>query len=207
MEERLSRALRAGDIQAAEDTLELLQRENFIRRSLNRMQFRRLHGRIEDILSAQLQQTLGVSIQISRLEKLVFAYEGDCEAYFEALNDTCRAICESTARQKVARCSELVRQIQAYLEQNYADAGLGLAKISVAFDLSESYLSAIFKKEVGTNFAEYLEQLRIRAACQLLNDGCKVVDIPDQVGYNSVQSFRRAFKRVMGIAPSEYRGS
>lgn len=205
VEERLSRALRAGDIQAAEDTLELLQRENFIRRSLNRMHFRRLHGRIEDILSAQLQQTLGVSLQVSRLEKLVLAYEGDCEAYFEALNDTCRAICESTARQKVARCSELVRRIQAYLEQNYADAGLGLAKISVAFDLSESYLSAIFKKEVGTNFAEYLEQLRIRAACQLLAQGCKVASIPGQVGYNSVQSFRRAFKRVMGIAPSEYR--
>ena len=132
-------------------------------------------------------------------------YNGDCEAYFETLNDICRAICESAARQKVARCSNLVRQIQDYLNRNYADAGLGLAKISLTFDLSESYLSALFKKEVGTNFAEYLEQLRIHAACQLLNDGCKIADIPGQVGYNSVQSFRRAFKRVMGIAPSEYR--
>lgn len=206
VEERLSRALRAGDEQAVEDTLDLLQRENFVRRSLNRPQFRRLHGRIAEILTAQLQQTLGVSLPVSKLEKQVMAYEGDCEEYFETLNDICHAICETVARQKVARRSGIVQQVEAYLKQNYADPSLGLAKISVAFDLSEGYLSAIFKKEVGTNFAEYLEQLRIHAACQLLADGGKVTDIAAQVGYNSIQSFRRAFKRVMGISPSEYRG-
>ncbi len=206
VEERLSRALNAGNEQAAEDTLEMIQRENFVRRSLNRTQFRRLHGRIAEILTAQLQQTLGVSLPVSKLEKQVLAYEGDCEAYFETLNDICHAICETVSRQKIARRSGIVQQVEAYLNKNYADPSLGLAKISMAFDLSEGYLSSIFKKEVGTNFAEYLEQLRIHAACELLESGEKVTDISAQVGYNSIQSFRRAFKRVMGISPSEYRG-
>lgn len=206
VEERLSRALNAGDEKAVEDTLDLLQRENFVRRNLSRVQFRRLHGRIAEILAAQLQQTLGVAIQVSRLEKQVLAYEGDCEEYFETLNDMCHAICETVARQKIARRSGIVQKVEAYLNENYADPSLGLAKISMAFDLSEGYLSALFKKEVGTNFAEYLEQLRIHAACQLLAGGGKVTDISAQVGYNSIQSFRRAFKRVMGISPSEYRG-
>ncbi|MFQ9096987.1 MAG: helix-turn-helix domain-containing protein [Gemmiger formicilis] len=34
----------------------------------------------------------------------------------------------------------------------------------------------------------------------------KVSDLPERLGYNSIQSFRRAFKRVMGVSPSEYRG-
>ena len=72
--------------------------------------------------------------------------------------------------------------------------------------IRDRYLSAIFKKETGTNFAEYLEQLRVKAACVLLQDGCKVSDLPERLGYNSIQSFRRAFKRVMGVSPSEYRG-
>lgn len=206
VEERLSRALAAGDERAVEDTLELVQRENFVRRSLSRVQFRRLHGRIAEILAAQLQQTLGVTLQVSRLEKLVLAYDGNCEAYFEQLNDICHVICETVVRQKLARRSGIAQQVEQYLNENYADPSLGLAKISVAFDLSEGYLSALFKKEVGVNFAEYLEQLRIHAACQMLTDGEKVTDVSAKVGYNSIQSFRRAFKRVMGTSPSEYRG-
>ena len=205
VEERLSRALRAGDLQAVEDTLDLLQRENFVRRSLNRTQFRRLHGRIADILEGQLRQVLGIEAPAARLEKQVLAYAGDCEPYFEILNDTCRAICDTVARQKLARRSGIVQRVEAYLKENYADPNLGLAKISVAFDLSEGYLSAIFKKEICTNFAEYLEQLRIREACRRLAEGEKVTDVSAQVGYNSIQSFRRAFKRVMGLSPSEYR--
>ena len=77
--------------------------------------------------------------------------------------------------------------------------------VSAEFGLSEGYLSSIFKKETGTNFAEYLEQLRVKAARVLLEDGTKVTDVSHMVGYNSIQSFRRAFKRVMGVSPSEYR--
>ena len=55
------------------------------------------------------------------------------------------------------------------------------------------------------NFAEYLEQLRIDQACTLLKEGVLVSLIAEKTGYNSVQSFRRAFKRVKGVSPSEYR--
>ena len=102
--------------------------------------------------------------------------------------------------------SENVKAIEEYIRKNYHNPNLGLAMVSAEFNLSEGYLSAIFKKETGTNFAEYLEQLRVKAACVLLQDGCKVSDLPERLGYNSIQSFRRAFKRVMGVSPSEYRG-
>lgn len=201
VEERLTQSLRAGDGQAVEDVLSLLQTENFVRRS----QMQRLNRRIVEILSAQTGAVVEENADLMALNELAFDYKGDCESYFEALNTLCQALCSEATQQKSARRSENVKAIEEYIRKNYRNPSLGLAMVSAEFNLSEGYLSAIFKKETGTNFAEYLEQLRVKAACVLLEDGCKVSDLPERVGYNSIQSFRRAFKRVMGVSPSEYR--
>lgn len=194
-----------GRWQAVEDVLSLLQTENFVRRSLSRSQMQRLNRRIVEILSAQTGAVVEENADLMALNELAFDYKGDCESYFEALNTLCQALCSEATQQKSARRSENVKAIEEYIRKNYRNPSLGLAMVSAEFNLSEGYLSAIFKKETGTNFAEYLEQLRVKAACVLLEDGCKVSDLPERVGYNSIQSFRRAFKRVMGVSPSEYR--
>lgn len=206
VEDRLVQGLRAGDLEVVSNALALVQQENFVRRSLSRAQFQKVNRRIMDILSAQMGVSVEDSPELMRLNALVFNYKGECEAYFEALNDLCQNLCENVARQKSARRSENVQAIEEYLRNNYQDSGLGLGKVSAEFNLSEGYLSAIFKRETGTNFAEYLEQLRVRNACALLSAGMKVTEVAERVGYNSIQSFRRAFKRVMGVSPSEYRG-
>lgn len=206
VEERLTQSLRAGDAKAVEDVLSLLQTENFVRRSLNRSRMRQLNRRIVEILSAQTGVIVEENADLMALNELAFDYKGDCEPYFERLNTLCQALCSEVTQQKNARRSENVKAIEEYIRKNYHNPNLGLAMVSAEFNLSEGYLSAIFKKETGTNFAEYLEQLRVKAACVLLQDGCKVSDLPERLGYNSIQSFRRAFKRVMGVSPSEYRG-
>lgn len=205
LEERLMQGISAGDGETVETALAVLQQENFVRRALNRSQARRANRRIMEILLAQMEIDVESSPELMELNALAFEFNGDCEPYFEKLNTLCQRLCKEAANRKSARRSENVRAIEAYLRQQYRDPDLGLAKVSSAFELSEGYLSAIFKKETGTNFAEYLEKLRIRAACVLLEDGVKIADLPQRVGYNSIQSFRRAFKRVMGVSPSEYR--
>ena len=91
------------------------------------------------------------------------------------------------------------------MEDNLRIQVWGLAMVSEQFGLSEGYLSALFKEEMNVNFADYLEDLRMKEACRLLKEGGLVADIAERTGYNSVQSFRRAFKRVLGVSPSEYR--
>lgn len=205
VEDRLVQGLRSGDGAAVETVLGLLQQENFVRRNLGRIQFQRFSRRIVEILAARMEVAAEDSPELTELNRLAFAFHGDCEPYFEALNSLCHALCEDTARQKSARRSENVRAIEGYIQTHYRDPNLCLAMVSAEFGLSEGYLSSIFKKETGTNFAEYLEQLRVKAARVLLEDGTKVTDVSHMVGYNSIQSFRRAFKRVMGVSPSEYR--
>ena len=83
---------------------------------------------------------------------------------------------------------------------------MGLARVGSQFRMSESYLSTLFKEQSGGNFGDFLETLRIEKACELLQDKTIIVTkVAEEVGYNSVQSFRRAFKRVKGVSPKEQR--
>lgn len=102
----------------------------------------------------------------------------------------------------------MIEKIMEFMKEHYMDSGLGLAQVGTVFRVSEGYLSSSFKEHAGINFTDYLEGLRIEKACELLMDEKNTVNtISEQVGYNSVHSFRRAFKRVKGISPKEARNS
>ena len=101
---------------------------------------------------------------------------------------------------------QLNLHIQNYILSNYNNANLNLAGTARSFNVSEGYLSSAFKETMGICFAEYLENIRIEKSCELLrNSTATIVDIAEKTGYNSVYSFRRAFKRLMHISPSDYR--
>lgn len=75
-----------------------------------------------------------------------------------------------------------------------------------AFSMSSSYFSTYFKKHLDVTFSKYLEGLRIEKACELIrNSDLNIEAIATEVGYTSSLSFRRAFKKVMGMPPSSYR--
>lgn len=99
-----------------------------------------------------------------------------------------------------------MQEIQEYIQENYHDANLNLPGIAQHFQISEGYCSVLFKETSGVCFAEYLEKCRIDKSCTLLSDTQKtILEIASYVGYNSVYSFRRAFKRLFHVSPSQYR--
>ena len=86
------------------------------------------------------------------------------------------------------------------------DSNLGLSLVATKFNISEGYVSTIFKGDMGVNFTDYVESVRMECACKLLENSDETISaIAEKIGYNSVQSFRRAFKKVKGISPKELR--
>jgi AraC-like DNA-binding protein len=86
---------------------------------------------------------------------------------------------------------------------NYRDPDMSLKKLALKFNLSEVYLSSLFKEMMGVNFYSYLEDLRMKDALELLRSTDYTVDhVAMDVGYNSSHVFRRAFKRRFGVSPS-----
>lgn len=99
---------------------------------------------------------------------------------------------------------DLELKVKRFVEKNYTDPQLSLSMVASRFQISEVYLSKLFKQSFGQNFSKYVESLRLNEAARLLEDGnMSIAQIAERVGYNSPQSFRRAYKRVFGTTPRE----
>ncbi len=202
--EKLSASLKSGDSASCKTILNILENENFINRNLSRNQFIHLNRYITDILTSL--DLPGITDQILWLNEEAIGYTDSLDEYFRRLRSICSEICRQVQQNKSMQHGRLIERIQQYIQENYMDSGLGLSRISQEFHISEGYVSSIFKEQSSVNFGDYVENIRINKACQLLKENEHTIsEIAEFVGYNSVQSFRRAFKRVKGISPKEYR--
>jgi AraC-like DNA-binding protein len=100
---------------------------------------------------------------------------------------------------------DLSEQIQRYIRAHYAE-DIDFEAMSAEIGISYSYARRIMKEGIGMSMIDYLNQVRIKEAKRLLDSGSKsAAEISAMVGYYSVQSLYRFFKKYEGISPSEYR--
>jgi two-component system response regulator YesN len=100
--------------------------------------------------------------------------------------------------------SKYIEEAIGYLREHYGE-DLSLAQVAEAINLSEGYLSRLFKKETGYTFNNYLTLYRIHTAMHLLKD-ChkKVYEVSEEVGFADTTYFSTLFKKHVGLTPSEY---
>jgi len=92
-----------------------------------------------------------------------------------------------------------------YIDNNYFDINLNLNSIAEHFSLSPSYLSKKFKNRFGKGVNDYLYEIRISHAKQLLNDPhLKIADIAQLTGFLDSNAFIRIFKKYTGCTPGKY---
>jgi AraC-like DNA-binding protein len=98
-----------------------------------------------------------------------------------------------------------VREITQYIQDNYAE-NIYLEAIADHFGLSYKYLSHKIKDYLGIPFQQYLTNLRISKAKELLlSTDRPISDVAAEVGYESTSTFYRVFKKNEGITAGEYR--
>ncbi|MEY2606753.1 MAG: hypothetical protein QOH31_4575 [Verrucomicrobiota bacterium] len=99
-----------------------------------------------------------------------------------------------------------VRVARTFISNHRAD-NIDLADVARATHVSTFYLCKIFKKATGLTFVEYRNRLRIESAKKLLlNPNLTVSEVAYSVGFQSLTQFNRLFRRVVGMAPTGYRG-
>ncbi len=100
---------------------------------------------------------------------------------------------------------QTIRDIKTYVGRHYMHP-LRLSNICREMNFSVPYISALFRRECGITFREYLIRVRIEKSCQLLR-GAKmtVQEISSCVGYSDPAFFYKTFRREMSVSPDEYR--
>lgn len=100
----------------------------------------------------------------------------------------------------------VIFQIKEFIRQNYGTASLSVPDVSEHVHLSPSYVCTIFKNETGQTLNQYLTDYRIKMSKQFLSDPrYKIADISSKVGYSDGNYYSKAFKKLVGLSPSEYR--
>jgi AraC-like DNA-binding protein len=98
-----------------------------------------------------------------------------------------------------------IKSILRYLEGNLEER-ITLKQTSEMVNLSYGYFSELFQREVGTNFSQYLQSIRIEKAKTLLMDSfLSIKEISFKVGFRHESTFCEEFKNVVGTSPSAYR--
>ena len=83
---------------------------------------------------------------------------------------------------------------------------ISLEYLADSLHLSRCYISHLFSRNLNIGFSEYINMLRVSAACELLLETRgRIADISEEVGFGSIRSFNRAFLKIMGRTPKEYR--
>lgn len=99
-----------------------------------------------------------------------------------------------------------VDQALKYMQGNFHDSSLTLQKVAELIHVSTPYLSNLFKMEKGFNFGDYLLELRMKKAMELLGEGnIKTYEVSEKVGYSNPQYFGICFKKYTGVTPAEFK--
>lgn len=107
--------------------------------------------------------------------------------------------------QSIYAVEDVVEKIQIYMQRNY-QKNLTQEFLSCLFYMNRSYLSTLFKNKTGKKFVDYLNDIRIEKAKELLRQSDrKMYQIAKSVGYDNVKYFFRIFKKKEGVTPEQYR--
>ncbi|WP_310602030.1 response regulator transcription factor [Anaerosporobacter sp.] len=121
--------------------------------------------------------------------------------FVDKLSEACRRIVVKIEEQSVG----VVSQAKRFIDTHYTK-DISLDDVSREVDISPYYFSKIFKDETGENFIEYVTNIRIEKAKELLaSSEYSMKEIGCMIGYSDPNYFSRAFKKNVGVTPTEYK--
>lgn len=97
-----------------------------------------------------------------------------------------------------------IKRITDLIQRRYND-NLKLGSLAEVFNYNSAYLGKMFKNQVGEHFNTYLDKVRIEKAKQFLNQGMKVYEVAEKVGYMNSDYFNAKFRKYVGVSPTAFR--
>lgn len=178
--------------------------ERNIGKNLDSEGWRRLYAQIRDVALMVIQtKKLSVS-ELMRDERLEIIDEKtvDGEQFIDYVNTLLR---KTTEYVFVKNTKVDIEDVKKYIDEHFAEE-LYLDNVSAVFNVNAKYFSRLVKQQIGMNFNTYVIMVKVAKVKDMLKKTpMSINEIMEKTGFNSRNTFLRAFKKFEGVTPSEFR--
>lgn len=118
----------------------------------------------------------------------------------------CQYLIQEIQEERGKHRRELAENACRYIQENYQRADLSAEEVAGYLELSAPYFSRLFRESMGKTYIEYLTNIRIAWAEELLRTTDRSVEeIGQEAGFSAASYFIARFKKIYGVSPSKYR--
>ncbi len=205
-QKQMTRLLKEKNLQGLNALLDEIYQKNMVEADLPAAEIRQLADELYWTIRKALRNAYDLSTTHVRMEPIrdaatieeIFAYYRQVFA---------ASLSEAEAGEGEEKENDLEEAICQYLDAHLYDPELSLNGIADQFGVSTKMIGLITRKRYGQTFLNYVRDRQIHRAVDLLKEtDLSLEEIAAQCGFANILTFRRNFKAMMGVNPSEYRG-
>ena len=206
-QKQMTRLLKERDLEGLNALLDEIYQKNLVEADLPAAEIRQMADELYWTIRKALRNAYDLSMTHVRMEPIRDAATIDeIFAYYRQVFAASLQEAETARRRRKGRKS-LEEEICEYIGEHLYDPELSLNGIADQFGVSTKMIGLITRKRYGQTFLNYVRDRQIHHAAELLREtDLSLEEIAAQSGFTNILTFRRNFKAVMGVNPSEYRG-
>lgn len=204
-EQKIINAIKAGQENSASQWVDEVIRHNFRSREITFMMKKSLLSDLFGTVIKGAEKGGGTQFIMDIINERSLPEEPEEKIAIDFFHEIIHRICDDIRKNETARREnkQFGKQVMEYVQQNYQDPDLNISITALHFNITPSYLSALFKEQTGQSLLEYINHTRVEHVKKLLEEGRNLTEICNMTGFRSSGALIRVFKKETGVTPGQ----